>query len=85
MSRFVVYSSEAGEELAMQAMNLTTLDEAELLGAMAMQSQATERARAAWGELYTRHRRYVYAVVSRAPCPSTLAAVEPSVLNQDSQ
>lgn len=65
-SRFAVYYSEAGEELAMQAMNLTTLDEAELLGAMAMQSQALERARAAWGELYTRHRRYVYAIVSRA-------------------
>jgi len=47
-------------------MNLTTANEAELLGLMATQIAAPEQARAAWGELFVRHRRYVFAVVSRS-------------------
>jgi DNA-directed RNA polymerase specialized sigma24 family protein len=47
-------------------MNLTETDEAELLALMATQEATGEQARAAWGELYVRHRRYVYVVVSRA-------------------
>ena len=47
-------------------MNLITIDEAELLSMMAVQKHAGEQARAAWGELYVRHRRYLYVVVSRA-------------------
>lgn len=47
-------------------MKLNTLDEADLLGTMAMQVTALEQARAAWGELFTRHRRYLYVVVSRS-------------------
>lgn len=47
-------------------MNLTTLDEAELLGTMAMQAHAADAARAAWGELFVRHRNYLFVVASRA-------------------
>jgi len=47
-------------------MTLTTVGEADLLGTMARQATAREEALAAWGELFTRHRRYLFVVVSRA-------------------
>jgi RNA polymerase sigma factor (sigma-70 family) len=47
-------------------MNLTETNEADLLGVMAKQDTDGEEARAAWGELYDRHRRYVYVVASRS-------------------
>lgn len=40
--------------------------EAELLRRMALRGGDSEQARAAWEELYVRHRRYLYLVVSRA-------------------
>jgi DNA-directed RNA polymerase specialized sigma24 family protein len=40
--------------------------EAELLAVMAMQENGGQEARAAWGELFERHRRYLYVVISRA-------------------
>lgn len=47
-------------------MNLATHCEAQLLGAMAMQAHAADKARAAWGELFVRHRNYLFVVASRA-------------------
>jgi len=47
-------------------MDLTAIDEAELLARMALQAHAREDARAAWAELYERHRRYVFVVASRS-------------------
>lgn len=47
-------------------MTLAVTSEAELLALMSMQGRDPERARAAWGELFERHRRYLYAVVSRS-------------------
>ncbi|MFN0008771.1 MAG: RNA polymerase sigma factor [Planctomycetota bacterium] len=47
-------------------MNTATASEAELLAAMATQEDDGKEARAAWGELFERHRKYLYAVVSRA-------------------
>lgn len=43
-----------------------TASEADLLAIMAGQRQDLARARTAWGELFERHRRYLYAVVSRS-------------------
>ncbi len=40
--------------------------EAELLALMASQRERPGEAKDAWGELYERHRRYLYVVVSRA-------------------
>jgi DNA-directed RNA polymerase specialized sigma24 family protein len=47
-------------------MNATTASEAELLAVMATQDVRREEARAAWEELYVRHRRYLYVVAARA-------------------
>lgn len=47
-------------------MNLTESSEAELLGVMALQGTRGEDARGAWGELFARHRRYLFVVVSRS-------------------
>lgn len=47
-------------------LNLSNADEAVLLGLMAMQASEPEQARAAWGELFVRHRRYLFVVVWRA-------------------
>lgn len=47
-------------------MILATTSEADLLAIMSARSQDQVQARAAWGELFERHRRYLYAVVSRS-------------------
>lgn len=47
-------------------MNLTESSEADLLGVMALQEIRGEEARGAWGELFARHRRYLFVVVSRS-------------------
>jgi len=46
--------------------NLTACSEAELLALMAGQATSGELARDAWGELFVRHRRYVYLIANRA-------------------
>ena len=51
---------------ASEPVNLNLASEAELLGVMATQDRDAERARAAWSELYVRHRRYLYVVAARA-------------------
>lgn len=47
-------------------MNMTTATEADLLGLMTSQQSGAEQARSAWEELFVRHRRYVYVVLSRS-------------------
>lgn len=47
-------------------MTLAVTSEAELLAVMSIQKHAPEQARAAWGALFERHRRYLFAVVSRS-------------------
>src|SRR5437762_3591929 len=56
----------ANERLAMAIIGRALASEAELLGLMASQGDGGELARAAWGELYVRHRRYLYVVLSRS-------------------
>lgn len=60
------YVSAGSRRLRPNRMNQTTASEAELLAVMAAQGIQHEAARAAWEELYVRHRRYVYVVASRA-------------------
>ena len=48
------------------SMDVTSADEAELLAAMTVRAANVGEARDAWGELFERHRRYVFVVVSRA-------------------
>ena len=50
---------------AQPAQALSHCSEADLLGLMSMQRIEPESARDAWEELYSRHARYVYAVVRR--------------------
>lgn len=50
-------------------MNLATVNEAQLLARMVRREDRGEQARAAWAELYVRHRRYLYTVVSRSYRP----------------
>jgi DNA-directed RNA polymerase specialized sigma24 family protein len=47
-------------------MTLAATNEAELLALMALQRTDQERAKAAWEELFVRHRRYLFAIVSRS-------------------
>jgi DNA-directed RNA polymerase specialized sigma24 family protein len=46
--------------------NQAAASEAELLAVMVRQENGGQEARAAWGELFNRHRKYVYAVASRS-------------------
>ena len=54
-----------GRELV-DRMDVAALNEAELLGLMTDQAKAAAHARDAWAELYARHRRYLFVVISRA-------------------
>jgi DNA-directed RNA polymerase specialized sigma24 family protein len=47
-------------------MSLAACSEAELLALMARQATAGDLARSAWGELFVRHRRYLYMIAARS-------------------